>query len=59
MRALDTLKPRQHFVYLSVHVSRPCWIGGSPLISMIGLSHVEGTFCLYMAWLLVKPRLIE
>ena len=56
-RTLD--KPRQHFVYLSVHLSRPCWIGGSPLISMIGLSHVEGTFCLYMASLLVKPRLIE
>jgi hypothetical protein len=53
------LKPRQHFVYLSVHLSRPCWIDGSPLISMIGLSHVEGTFCLYAASLLVKPRPIE
>ena len=52
-------KPRQHFVYLSVHLSRPCWIDGSPLISMIGLPHVEGTFCLYAASLLVKPRPIE
>jgi hypothetical protein len=52
-------KPRQHFVYLSVHLSRPCWIDGSPLISMIGLSHVEDTFCLYAAPLLVKPRPIE
>src|SRR5215212_6199005 len=54
-----TSKARQHFVYLSVHVSRPCWIDGSPLISMIGLSHVENTFCLYAAPLLVKPRPIE
>jgi hypothetical protein len=52
-------KPRQHFVYLSVHLSRPCWIDGSHLISMIGLSDVEDTFCLYAASLLVKPRLIE
>jgi hypothetical protein len=51
--------PRPHFVYLSVHLSRPCWIGGSPLISMIGLSYVEDTFCLYVASLLVKPRPIE
>jgi hypothetical protein len=40
---------RAHFVYLSVHVSRPCGIGGSPVISMISLSHVEDTFCLYVA----------
>ena len=52
-------KPRQHLVYLSVHVSRPCWIGGRPLISMIGLSRDEDTFCLYAAPLLVKPRPIE
>jgi hypothetical protein len=31
----------------------------SPLISMLGLSHVEDTFCLYAAPLLVKPRAIE
>src|SRR5262245_47958750 len=49
-------KPRQFFVYLSVHLSRSCWIGGSPLISMIGLSLVNDTFCLYAASLLVKPR---
>jgi hypothetical protein len=29
------------------------------LISIIGLSHVEDTFCLYTASLLVKPRPIE
>src|SRR4029450_7392950 len=52
-------KPRQHLVYLSAHLSRPCWIGGKPLISMIGLSHDEDTFCLYAAPLLVKPRPIE
>jgi transposase-like protein len=52
-------KPRQHLVYLSVHVSRPCWIGGRPLISMIGLAHDADTFCLYAAPLLVKPRPIE
>src|SRR2546428_11416962 len=52
-------KPRQHLVYLSVHLSRPCWIGGKPLISMIGLSHDEDTFCLYAAPLLVKSRPIE
>src|SRR5207245_7304738 len=34
-------KPRQHFIYLCVHLSRPCWIGGSPLISIIGRSPVE------------------
>src|SRR4029453_13827840 len=33
------LKPRPHLGYLSVHLSRPCWVGGRPLISMIGLSH--------------------
>jgi hypothetical protein len=66
MRALNQLrnpfkghKPRQHLVYLSVHLSRPCWIGGRPLISMIGLSHDENTFCLYAAPLLVQPRPIE
>jgi hypothetical protein len=52
-------KPRQHFVYLSVHVSRPCWIDGSPLISVIDLSHVEDTSCLYAASLLVKPKPIQ
>ena len=52
-------KPRQHFVYLSVHVSRPCWIEGSPLIAMMGLSHVKDTFCLSVASLLVKPSLTE
>src|SRR5262245_9296183 len=56
---VDIFKPRQHLVYLSVHFSRPCWIGGRPLISMLGLSHDEDTFCLYAAPLLVKPRLIE
>ena len=49
----------QHFVYLSVHLSRPCWMDGSSLISMRGLSHVEDTFCLYVASLLVKLRPIE
>ena len=48
-------KPRQHFIYLCVHLSRPCWIGGSPLISIIGRSPVEDAFCLYAASLLVKP----
>ena len=52
-------KPRQHFVYLRVHVSRPCWIGGIPLISIIGRSPGEDTFCLYAAWLLVKPEPTE
>ena len=52
-------KPRQHLVYLGVHLSRPCWIGRRPLISMIGLSHDEDTFCLYAAPLLVKPSPIE
>jgi hypothetical protein len=52
-------KPRQHFVYLSVHLSRPCGTDGSPLIAIIGLSHVEDAFCLYAASLLVKPRPIE
>src|SRR4029453_3192873 len=51
--------PPQPLVYLSVHVSRPCWIDGRPLISMIGLSHDEDTFCLYAAPLLVKPSPIE
>src|SRR5262249_37360575 len=52
-------KPRQHLIYLSVHVSRSCWIGGRHLISRIGLSHDEDAFCLYAALLLVKPRPIE
>src|SRR5437762_13993337 len=43
------LKPRQHFVYLCVHLSRPCWIDGRPSISIIALSPVEDTFCLYAA----------
>jgi putative transposase len=58
-KAPAQVKPRQHLVYLSVHLSRPCWIGGRPLISMIGLSRDKDTFCLYAAPLLVKPRLIE
>src|SRR4030095_10044715 len=52
-------KPRQHFVYLCAHLSRPCGIDESPLISMIGLSHVADIFCLYAASLLVKLRPIE
>jgi hypothetical protein len=52
-------KPRQHFVYLSVHLSRPCSINRSPLISMIGISHVEDAFCLYAASLLVNLRSTE
>jgi hypothetical protein len=59
IEAPSLYKPRQHLVYLSVHVSRPCWIGGRPLISMIGLSHDKNTFCLYAAPLLVKPSPIE
>ena len=55
-RGWPARKPRQHLVDLSVHLSRPCWIGGRILISMIGLSHDEDTFCLYAAPLLVKPR---
>ena len=35
-------KPRQYFVYLNVHFSRPYWVGISPEISMMG-SHMPGT----------------
>src|SRR5262249_53717045 len=52
-------KPRQRFVYLSVHLKRPCGVDGIPWISSIGLSHVKDAFCLYAASLLVKPRPIE
>jgi hypothetical protein len=52
-------KPRQRFVYLSVHLNRPWGVDGSPCISSIGLSHVKDAFCLYAASLLVKPRPIQ
>jgi hypothetical protein len=51
---IERCKPRQHFVCLSVHLSRSCWIDESPLISMIGPSPVEDPFFLYAASLLVN-----
>jgi hypothetical protein len=52
-------KLRQHLVYLGVHLSQPCWVDESPLISMIDLLYGYNAFCLYVASLLIKPRLTE
>jgi hypothetical protein len=38
-------KPCHDFVYVSVHICRPCSASGSPSIPMHGLSCIEASFC--------------
>src|SRR6266516_1677529 len=49
LRSKDTAAQAIREVILDHILSRPCWIGGKPLISMIGLSPDADTFCLYAA----------